>query len=597
MSQIRAILAAVRREQPLAVPALVAFALVVSVLEGLGVTLLVPLLQALDTGAEASSGAEGLVFDLFARLGIPPTVEAMLVVVFAIVVAQAAMTLLFNRSMFSSVTRFEARQRTELLERMLGAKWEFFLSTKIGRTVTSLTVDATQAGDAFFYLVQLFAATLTVVVYASVALWISWQMTLLVLVGLGGLALALRGIIARSADYGRQVTEANAEVQSDAFEELSAAKLLKSTATEPAALRRFTLEVDTLARAKYLNGMNTALVRALFDPLSVGLLCVGIYLAVTRFSVPLAAIIVFLFMFYRIAPRITAMQTYLQGVLSFAPALERIRDLGEEALRLAERTGGEPVAERLHSGVRLEGVDFSHGDTPIVTDVSIDVPAGAFVGLVGPSGAGKSTLADLVLGLIEPAAGRVLVDGHDLASTDLESWRSRVGYVAQESVLFHTTIAENLRLAAPEADDERLRAALTAASAEFVYELPDGIDTVVGDRGARLSGGQRQRIALARALVAEPTLLVLDEATSALDAESDERIQAAVDALAGSVTVIFVTHRLASVRAAQRIYYLEGGRVLEQGSFEELSSAGGRFAHMVELQQRSSSLDTPSEHA
>jgi len=597
LSQIRAILAAVRREQPLAVPALVAFALVVSVLEGLGVTLLVPLLQALDTGAEASSGAEGLVFDLFARLGIPPTVEAMLVVVFAIVVAQAAMTLLFNRSMFSSVTRFEARQRTELLERMLGAKWEFFLSTKIGRTVTSLTVDATQAGDAFFYLVQLFAATLTVVVYASVALWISWQMTLLVLVGLGGLALALRGIIARSADYGRQVTEANAEVQSDAFEELSAAKLLKSTATEPAALRRFTLEVDTLARAKYLNGMNTALVRALFDPLSVGLLCVGIYLAVTRFSVPLAAIIVFLFMFYRIAPRITAMQTYLQGVLSFAPALERIRDLGEEALRLAERTGGEPVAERLHSGVRLEGVDFSHGDTPIVTDVSIDVPAGAFVGLVGPSGAGKSTLADLVLGLIEPAAGRVLVDGHDLASTDLESWRSRVGYVAQESVLFHTTIAENLRLAAPEADDERLRAALTAASAEFVYELPDGIDTVVGDRGARLSGGQRQRIALARALVAEPTLLVLDEATSALDAESDERIQAAVDALAGSVTVIFVTHRLASVRAAQRIYYLEGGRVLEQGSFEELSSAGGRFAHMVELQQRSSSLDTPSEHA
>lgn len=597
MKQIRAILAAVHREQPLAMPALVAFAFVVSVLEGVGVTLLVPLLQALDTGAEASSGTEGVVFELFARLGIPPTVEAMLVVVFAIVAAQAAMTLLFNRAMFSSVTRFEARQRTELLERMLGAKWEFFLSSKIGRTVTSLTVDATQAGDAFFYLVQLSAATLTVAVYASVALWISWQMTLLVLAGLGGLALALRGVIARSAEYGRQVTEANAEVQSEAFEELSAAKLLKSTATEPAALGRFVREVDALARAKYLNGMNTALVRALFDPLSVGLLCVGIYLAVTRFSVPLAAIIVFLFMFYRIAPRITAMQTYLQGVLSFAPAVERIRDLGEEALRLAERIGGQPVAERLSSGVRLDGVAFSHGDTPIVSGVTIDVPAGAFVGLVGPSGAGKSTLADLVLGLIEPVAGRVLVDGHDLASIDLESWRSRVGYVAQEPVLFHATIAENLRLAAPDADDERLRAALIAASAEFVYELPDGVDTVVGDRGARLSGGQRQRIALARALVAEPTLLVLDEATSALDAESDERIQAAVSALAGSVTVIFVTHRLASVRAAQRIYYLEGGRVLEQGSFEELSAAGGRFAHMVEIQQRSSSLDTPDAHA
>jgi len=204
--------------------------------------------------------------------------------------------------------------------------------------------------------------------------------------------------------------------------------------------------------------------------------------------------------------------------------------------------------------------------------------------LVGASGAGKSTLADLTLGLLTPNTGRVLVDGEPLTGDRLAAWRNSIGYVPQEPFLFHDTIRANLLWARPDATEEDLRVVLRAAAAEeFVTRLPQGLDTVVGDRGVRLSGGERQRLTLARALLRRPTLLVLDEATSSLDHENERLVQEAIAKLHGELTLVVIAHRLSTVQQAEQVVVMGEGRVLESGSPDELIQHGdGLFRQLVQ---------------
>lgn len=264
---------------------------------------------------------------------------------------------------------------------------------------------------------------------------------------------------------------------------------------------------------------------------------------------------------------------------------EQIDSLRRRARELRQPAAGRPFPG-LRRELRLEGVTFAHpGREPALRDLSMAIPKGAMIAVVGESGAGKSSLIDLLLGLLEPQSGRVLADGVPLQDLDPVSYRGRLGFVPQDSPLFSGTIRDNLLWAKPDAAEPDLREALARANAEeFVLRLPQGLDTEVGDRGVRLSGGQVQRLALARALVRRPDLLVLDEATSSLDTESERLIQKAVESLSEEVTVVAVAHRLSTVVNADRIFVLEAGRLIEQGSCEELLAQGGRFRRMAALQ-------------
>jgi ATP-binding cassette subfamily C protein len=269
------------------------------------------------------------------------------------------------------------------------------------------------------------------------------------------------------------------------------------------------------------------------------------------------------------------------------PAFAAATNLNKRCLNAQEKTPDaikDPV--QLERDLVFHNVSFHYNNGPdafALSDLNLIIPAQSMTAVVGPSGAGKTTLADLLMGLLTPEHGDILVDGRPLGGERLHAWRQAIGYVPQETFLFHDTIRANLLWARPEASEEELWSVLRLASADrFVTQMPTGLNTVIGDRGIRLSGGERQRIALARALLRKPTLLVLDEATSALDTENERSIQRAIEQLQGKMTIVVIAHRLSTVRWVDRIIVLEEGRVVEAGLWDELvSQPEGRFQALL----------------
>jgi subfamily B ATP-binding cassette protein MsbA len=287
-------------------------------------------------------------------------------------------------------------------------------------------------------------------------------------------------------------------------------------------------------------------------------------------------------MMYQPFKRATRTNLALQQALASARRLFEVLDAPNEVV---DRHDAKPISGFARE-ILFENVSFAYGaGEPVLLDVDLALRRGSVTALVGPSGAGKSTLVALLPRFMDPTGGRITVDGIDLRGVTLSSLRSYIGLVTQDIVLFDDTVRRNVAYGRPEVGEAEVRGALASANAlAFVDALPDGLDTRVGEGGARLSGGQRQRLAIARALLKDPPILILDEATSALDAESELAVQQALERLMAGRTVLVIAHRLSTVRRADQIVVLDAGRVVERGRHADLLEAGGMYRRLHDLQ-------------
>jgi ABC-type multidrug transport system fused ATPase/permease subunit len=573
------------REQPLRFSLAVGALVVVGLLEAVAVGALAPLLDLMGGGTGATGTVGGVIHGAFVFAHLPYTLVSVLLFVLLLIVLQQSVNIVQQKIVWGSIYRFEARLRQRLYGSVFSAGWPFFVSEKTGSLMNALTAEATRASTAYNYLNQMIGAAIIVVVYGALALVISRPMTLLIVIVAGLLAFSLRGRVQRGTKYGLAVTDLNVEVQNEALENISGAKLVKGCAAEKVTVDRFSGLADRLSHQQYKMQMNAAWLKAFYDSASLSVVLVGAYFAVTRFGMEATALPVFLLIFYRVSPRLSNVQLLQNGVLAYLPALDTIDDHTQRAEAMVETSGSRKL-KHFSKAIVFEGVGFAYEPgQPVIHDLNLTIACGKTTAIVGPSGAGKTTVIDLVMRLVLPQSGQVAVDGVPLADLDVADWRRRISYVAQDAVMFHTSVRENIEWGRPGASAEEIeRAARLAFAHDFVTQLPEGYDTIVGDRGMRLSGGQKQRIALARALVRDPEILILDEATSALDAESETQIQSAIEKLSESITILIVTHRLATVRIADHIYVLDKGRLVEQGTWHSLTQKHGRFYELQLLQ-------------
>ena len=550
--------------------------------QGVGLLMLIPLLDlvGIEVGAGTASWFVQMIEQALRILGVPVSLATVLLLFVLVMGCRALLDRSSKLAAAALQIELAADVKQRLYNSIIRSNWLFFTQNRASDFTHVITDQVMRMTAAMDGLLRMVATAIMGLVYVILSVTLSPLLSILVLsVGLL-LFVAFRNYNEEAHTLGRRWQEVMQSVYAALSESFSAMKVVKSHGLEDRQTQSFSHLTDGLVAVYRAVFKARADLGFLLSISSVVLLSIFVYFALTVLQVSAAVLLMLIYLFSRLLPTFTGLQSQYQQVANVLPAFEAITDLqvrSDAAQEQAQRS--KPV--RFEHELRLENVSFRYedrSDLPALSNVELTVACGKTTAIVGPSGSGKTTVADLIIGLIEPSKGRILVDDSPLDSAWLHNWRDQVAYVPQEGFLFHDTLRANLRVLRPEASDEELMEALKFAVAdEFVGRLPEGLDTVLGDRGVRLSGGERQRLALARALLRRPALLVLDEATSALDSESEAKVQQAVEQLHGTVTILVIAHRLSSVRNANVIYVLDQGRVVESGDWARLLSLeGGR---------------------
>ncbi|HLU26333.1 MAG TPA: ABC transporter ATP-binding protein [Longimicrobiales bacterium] len=480
--------------------------------------------------------------------------------------------------------------RNQVYSHLVDLDLSFFGRTRAGQIISRLTGDVDQLRMLVTRNISKFISSVfQVLASLGALLMLSVELTLVSLVVLPAMFGLWSRLIRRLRRGDRTAQNLAGEVASHLQETVSGIRLVKGSAAEEFERQRFRRLTENLFRAVVKNEKYRALASPLTEMLgaigTVLLLWYGSRLVLVHGSLDGSSFIVFLGLSLKLYAPVKWLSKFPSTVQPGLAAAERVFEFLDAPIEIRDRPGAVKV-DGFREAIRFENVGFSYvPGEPVLEDITFEVKPGEVVALVGPSGAGKTTVVDLLARFYEPTHGRITLDGVDLADIELRSLRSLLGIVTQETVLFHDTVRANIAYGLGDVPMERIERAARAAHAhEFIVQLPDGYDTVLGERGTRLSGGQRQRIAIARAILRDPPILIFDEATSALDSESEVLVQQAIEKLLAGRTVFVIAHRLATVRHADQILVLDRGRIVDRGRHEELLMRDGLYRYLYRLQ-------------
>lgn len=515
----------------------------------------------------------------------------------AVIVTMVVMIFIKNLSFFlqtyfvSTVEEGMLRDlRLSVYNHLLKLDLGYFARSRSGELTSRLTADVVRIkGTVTQSLISAVRQALLLAVYFSLTLWVSWKLTMVTLLVLppSMTLIILLGKSLRRKSHRAQ--EKMADFASFLSETITGVRVVKAFAMEPFEERRFLKSVDghmkyeiKLRRMKALSGPVTEFLGAVAAGV---ILWFGGNSVIDGTGMSPGKFMVFLAAALSMMDPAKGLSKAYASIMSGLAAGERV--FGILDTEPAVQEVDEPVTpEGLEDSIEFQEVTFGYDpEVPVLRNITMKIRAGEIVALVGPSGGGKSTLADMIPRFYDPDRGRILLDGVDLRKLSISGLRSLLGVVTQETVLFNDSVFNNIAYGAENIPMEEVRLAAEVANAlEFIEELPEGFDTVIGERGVTLSGGQRQRLAIARAVLKNPPLLIFDEATSALDTKSEQLVQTAIDKLVQGRTSLVIAHRLSTIMKANRVLYVEDGMILEEGTHETLLALGGRYRTLWEMQ-------------
>jgi ATP-binding cassette subfamily C protein len=546
--------------------------LLAGIADGLSISALLPLLNiatiGTTTGAKIALDStdvggqlEQFIVNGLTSVGLEATLGVLLSVIVVGVIIKSLLLLAAETHVGFSAAQITTDLRLELLRSILATRWDYFLHQPIGSLANSIALEAKRSSQSYVFGITMMIFVLQAIIYAGIAVAISWKATLVVLfVGLFILSIS-HNLVRMTKRAGKKQTLLSKSLLSHLTDMLQSVKPLKAMAREKLAGAILRTETSKLNKALRRQVVSQEALDAIQTPLIAIVIAAGIYLALDRWGMQFATVMVLVVLLSRVLTQLSKVQKNYQKMIMHESAFWSLKRTIKKANKAREDSGGTRDAT-LAKGIRFEHVTFGYGKKQVLDDISLELPAHSLTTIIGPSGAGKTTFIDLIIGLYQPVTGTVFLDDTPLPQVNLAQWRRKIGYVPQEQILLHDSIMINTTFRDPELTRADAEAALRSAGAwEFVSAMPEGMDSSVGERGAKLSGGQRQRIMIARALAHKPEVLILDEPTSALDPTNELLVCNTLQQLGKGYTILAISHQTALADVADQTYRLENGKL------------------------------------
>ncbi|KKS69559.1 MAG: ABC transporter, ATP-binding protein, MsbA family [Parcubacteria group bacterium GW2011_GWA1_42_7] len=477
---------------------------------------------------------------------------------------------------------YEYSVRTEIYEKTFQAKWPFLLKMKIGHLEHYIMSRVSSSSGLLQKICAMLLDLSGFLIYAAMALKIDWRVTSWVLLSGAVILYLSKPFLYRVKTYIQQLTVIGKDIANQINENILGLKTIKSMNVQGEAVniigdlfRRYRHAKVKSTTVKYLHSES-------MQPVSIILICVIFGLSFSRPDFSFATFIVTVYLIQRIFVFVDKAGKWLHSVNETIPPVMDLMYFQEQLSKNPEKDSGREEF-LFNESIQFSNIDFAYDkEKKLFDNLNFKVKKGEMVGIIGPSGSGKTTIVDLLLRLFEPRAGGILIDGKNAKSVSLKNWRENIGYVSQDIFLKNDTVAENIKFFDKNITDEKMKEAAKAADIfDLVDSLPEKFETIVGERGTRFSGGEKQRLVLARVLARRPQILILDEATSALDNESEILVKKSIAKLKGNMTIVVIAHRLSTVMDADRLLVLEKGKVVEEGSPDDLLLNKESYFHRV----------------